>query len=95
MRLTYMFTMWIVQDIFIIILLSWFARFCFFYHKKYFDALFHSRKYAFYDFHAWREIPLALIIQLSIITILVSRTYVIWNDFCNKIDRALYNNCEE
>ena len=52
----------LIQNCAIVALLSFMARLVFYEHLQYFLVLFKRRRYAFYDFHAAREIPLAMII---------------------------------
>ena len=75
------------------VLLSFFIRFCCFYHWKYFRALSRTRKYAFYEFHAWREIPLALIIQLGILITLAARIYQTIIDYKYQLNHDILDQC--
>ena len=83
----------VLQNLVTTAVISSFVRWIFFYHLEFFQVLYRRRKYEFKSFHAKREIPLSIIIQVGMMITLFCRISICVQDIKIGMDISLFKEC--
>ena len=83
----------VLQNLVTTAVISSFVRWILFYHLEFFQVLYRRRKYEFKSFHAKREIPLSIIIQVGMMITLFCRISICVQDIKIGMDTSMLKEC--